>query len=220
MKDWWDLGEWSGVSEFTAGRLGIDCAWCGMEDNFRVLHSVDQKHATRPKTIVFQILKCANCGNHTALMRSDSSSSSGRPGKMVGFRRMPWPLKVEKAPSYWPEDIGRFWLQSHRAAESKSWDSAAMTIRSALQLAMRHKGARVGRLVDEVKDLVTRGELPPLMGEWANEVRLLGNDGTHPLPGAPGVSSADAQDALKFLDYLLEYLFTLPHQIAEYRNRK
>jgi Domain of unknown function (DUF4145) len=219
MKDWWDLGEWSGVSDFGNGIHGVDCAWCGVEDNFRVVHSVDQKHAKKPKVIQFQILQCDNCGNHTLVMQSKSSTHYGVHG-LIGYRRIPGPLKVQKAPDNWPSDVGRYWLQAHRAAETKSWDSAAMTVRSALQLALRHKGASGSRLVDEIKDLVTKGALPPLMGEWATEVRLLGNDGTHPAPGDPGTSSADAQDALQFLDYMLEYLFTLPHRIDSYRQRK
>src|SRR5262245_20088026 len=117
MKDWWDLGEWSGVADYGNGVRGLDCAWCGVEDNFRVLHSVDQKHAKKAKVIQFQILQCANCGNHTLLMQSKGAHQGSRP--LIGYRRIPSPLKVQKAPSHWPEDIGRYWLQAHRAAETQ-----------------------------------------------------------------------------------------------------
>jgi hypothetical protein len=221
MKDWWELGSWSGSHDRGNGAFGLTCGWCEAEDNFRILHSVSQKHSTSEKILTFQILQCAKCANHTVIMKSDGTRGSFRaPEKIIGYRRIPWSLSVTEAPKHWPEDIRRYWLQSHRTAETKSWDAAAMTIRSAMQLALRHKGAQGGRLVDEIKDLVKKGELPPLMGDWATEVRLLGNDGTHPAPGDAGTTSVDAQDALQYLDYLLEYLFTLPHRIDEYRKRK
>ncbi len=42
-----------------------------------------------------------------------------------------------------------------------------------MQLAVRYAGAARGTLASELADLVAKGELPPLMGEWAKEVRLL-----------------------------------------------
>jgi hypothetical protein len=51
-------------------------------------------------------------------------------------------------------------------------------------------------------------------------VRLLGNDATHPDGGDQGTTTADAQDIVAFLDYLLEYLYDLPKAIEDYRARR
>jgi len=47
----------------------------------------------------------------------------------------------------------------------------------------------------------------------------LGNEGTHSDPLSTGVKE-DAKDVAEFLDYLLEYLYSLPKQIETYRARK
>ena len=57
------------------------------------------------------------------------------------------------------------------------------------------------------------------MKDWSNYVRELGNDSAHPEPDQSPTNPKDALDITNFLDYLLEYLYSLPHQIEQYRNR-
>ena len=40
---------------------------------------------------------------------------------------------------------------------------------------------------------------------------------TEPMVEAP---AADVRDVVKFLDFLLQYLYNLPNEIAEYRKRR
>ena len=148
------------------------------------------------------------------------SVSSIGGGGLHGFRVLPWPLQYEKFPDHWPEDIGRYWLQSKRSLVSKNWDAAALMARSALQLALRRHDAKGKTLKQEIDDLANQGLLPPIIKEWSHEVRDLGNDMAHPEPGQQAISPQDARDVVKFLDFLLDYLYTIPHQINEYRARK
>jgi hypothetical protein len=85
---------------------------------------------------------------------------------------------------------------------------------------MRHKSATGKNLFDEINDLGSKGVLPPVMVEWAHEVRVLGNDNAHPTPGAPGTNAQDANAVVEYLTMLLKAVFDLPHQIAEHRGRK
>jgi uncharacterized protein DUF4145 len=62
--------------------------------------------------------------------------------------------------------------------------------------------------------------LPPHMKEWAHELRELGNDAAHPGRSAPKSSAEDVRDVVEFFDFLLQYLYTLPHEIDEYRKRR
>ena len=95
-----------------------------------------------------------------------------------------------------------------------------MMAASAMQLALRSFGAKGKTFNDEVKDLAAKGILPPIMVEWADEVRWLRNPATHPQPGQEPTDPKDATDVVRFLGYLLEYLLDLPHQINEYRERR
>ena len=89
-----------------------------------------------------------------------------------------------------------------------------------MQAALRERGAKAPNLKAEIANLAERGELPPLMREWSDEVRDLGNEATHPNSNSDGTEPADARDVVEFLDYLLEYLYDLPKRIADYRRRR
>ncbi len=92
--------------------------------------------------------------------------------------------------------------------------------RTALQAALRDQGAEGNNLKEEInKSLSDQGVLP-LMREWSDEVRLLGNDATHPDDESRGAGAADSRDVVEFLDYLLQYLYNLPKAIANYRERR
>jgi hypothetical protein len=87
-------------------------------------------------------------------------------------------------------------------------------------MALRDQGATGRTLKDEVDDLSDRGLLPPVMKEWATEVRLLGNEAAHPELNQIDANPQDIRDALSFLDQLLHYLYDLPAEIREYRERR
>ena len=144
-----------------------------------------------------------------------SASTSG----LHASRVLPSPLTIEKHPDSWPATVGRYWLQAKRSLSAENWDAAALTARSALQAALRDQQATGKSLKNEIDDLATKGLLPPIMKDWAHNLRELGNDSAHPDPTSCGAAPRDARDIVYFLDYLLEYLYTLPKRIDEYRAR-
>lgn len=92
--------------------------------------------------------------------------------------------------------------------------------RSALQVALRGHGAQGKSLRQEIDDLASQGILPPHMKEWAHELRELGNESAHPDPATGKSSGDDVRDVIEFLDFLLQYLYSLPHAIEQYRQRR
>lgn len=144
--------------------------------------------------------------------------SAGR--GLHAYHVLPWPLRIEKHPEHWPANVGRFWLQAKRSLTDENWDATAVMARSAMQAALRDHQAKGSNLKQEIEDLALKGLLPPIMKEWSDTLRDLGNDSAHPMPGQAPTSHRDARDIVRFLDFLLEYLYDLPHQIAEYRERE
>ena len=128
-------------------------------------------------------------------------------------------MTLERFPEHWPAAIGRYWLQAKRNLRDGNWDAAALMARSALQLALRDNKAEGKNLKQEIEHLAGQGVLPPLMKDWSDNVRELGNDLAHPKPEQDATDSQDAKDVVRFLDFLLAYLYDLPHQIKQYRER-
>jgi hypothetical protein len=212
MNTWWDLGEWTGFDGNDLALFRITCPFCMEQGNFEIAFHAEKKQPNGNKVLNFDTLKCGSCAAYVQVFWSGGSGAHD-------FRVVPWPLKIDKSPDYLPEAIGRYWLQAHRSLLDKNWDAAAVMARSALQLALRENKAQGHNLKQEIDDLSSKGILPLIMKEWAHHVRELGNDSAHPKPKQPPTNPKDAKDIVQFLDYFLEYIYSLPKRIKEYRKR-
>src|ERR1051326_233322 len=219
MNSWWDLGEGSGHLGSELDVYRITCPFCFERGKFALEHRATKKKPNSSKSLNFDTLKCASCAGYVMVLWSASEYGSGVHG-LYDYRVLPWPMRIDKSPEHWPEDVGRFWLQAHRSATEENWDAAAIMTRSSLQAALRRHQAEGKSLKHEIDDLASKGVLPPHMKAWAHELRELGNDAAHPEGQSEKPSPQDVRDALRFLDFLLEYLFSLPHEIERYRGRK
>ena len=101
-----------------------------------------------------------------------------------------------------------------------NWTAAALMARSAVQLVARSHGGKGKNLKEEIDDLATNGLILPSMKDFAHEVRVLANEGTHPQPGTKGTNEKDAKDVVEFLGLLMKMMYDLPKQIEDYRKRK
>lgn len=213
MDSWWKLGEWSGYRGSELAHNEITCPFCGECGNFSVEFSAQKKKPNGHKVLNFDTLKCGACASFVQVFWSGTRD-------LHDFRVQPWPLKISKAPDHWPEAIGRYWLQAKRTLKDENWDASAVMARSALQLAFREQGASGRTLRDEINDLADKGTLPNIMKEWAHEVRALGNDSAHPGVEQVATDPRDARDIVQFLDFFLEYSYSLPKKINDYRARR
>src|SRR5690606_11354154 len=161
-------------------------------------HQASKAKPNGRKVLFFTTLKCGNCAGYVMVLWSPESSGSA----IHDFRVLPAPQRIEKAPDIWPDDVGRFRVQAHRTLPAETWDAAAVMARSALQLAIRQQGAAGSNLKQEIDDLARKGLIPPVMKEWAHELRELGNESAHPRPNQPPTAARDAKDIVRFMDYL------------------
>lgn len=212
MDSWWDLGEWSGQMGEELALYGITCPFCMERGNFKVAFHAEKKKASSHKKLNFDTLECGNCKGYVMCLWSAGH-------RLHSYRVLPWPIRIEKHPEHWPEHVGRFWIQAHRSLADENWDAAAVMVRSALQAALREQKAEGANLKQEIEDLAAKSLLPPLMKDWSDTLRELANDSAHPRPDQPPTNPQDAKDIAQFLDFLLEYLYSLPHQIKQYRER-
>ena len=210
---WWNLGQHSGYDGSNLEVWHITCAFCGENGNWKLEHHAEKKKPNDEQRLNFDTLKCGNCAGYVMVLWSAGD-------RLHNYKVLPWPLKLDRHPEHWPGDIGRYWLQAKKNLAEENWDAAAVMAASAMQLALRSKGAEGKTFNQEVKDLTEKGVLPPIMVEWADEVRWLRNPAAHPQPGQEETDPKDAQDVVRFLDFLLECLLDLPHRINEYRGRK
>jgi hypothetical protein len=139
---WWDLGEWHGYRGEKLATYQIPCAFCGEKGNFEtVQHLQREKPGSYGKKLNYDTLRCGNCGNYMFALWSLSSSSIGH-NAVHDYHVLPWHRSTTGHPEYWPDDVGRYWVEARRSIEGMNWAAAAVMARSAVQLVVRAHGAK------------------------------------------------------------------------------
>lgn len=129
-----------------------------------------------------------------------------------------WPEpKSITIPSHLPAGVERAFLQAERNHQMDGCEEpAALMYRRALELALNELHPQTtGSLAARIRQLVTQHHLPGPIGDWLNQVRLIGNEGAH---DAEVMTRDKLDDARAFTDTALRYLYTLPAQIASRRT--
>jgi hypothetical protein len=219
MESWWQLGEGAGFHGDKLEVWRITCAFCGEKGNFGLAFHGEKKKPNSSKRLNFDVYQCKNCTGFVHVLWSAGEFTSGLHG-LYHYHILPWPIGKAEPSENWPSPVQRFWIQAKDSLRGENWDAAAVMARSALQFAVRDKGATGKNLKGEIDDLVSKGILHPLMKDWSNEVRELANDSAHPNQKAPPTEPQDSRDIVRFLDFLLLYLFDLPKDIEDYRQRR
>lgn len=86
--------------------------------------------------------------------------------------------------------------------------ATATMARRAIQQACIDKGASGQNLVEQIKDLTTKGVITKDVEEWATVVRWVGNDGAH--PEKENVGEEDAKDCIELVEQFLHVTYVTP----------
>jgi Domain of unknown function (DUF4145) len=124
-----------------------------------------------------------------------------------------WPeVPGPEIPDLLPPDVSRIYLQAERNFPVAGNEEAAGTMyRKALDIGLKIIAPDVtGVLKTRITELVKQNKLTPSLGEWADQIRLLGNDTAHEIDQP----TREELTALRnFSDLVLRYLFTLPKMV-------
>lgn len=196
--------------------LSHDCPHCGTSDI--ALRIAGWQRSTPTSGAICLI--CPKCLRPSgALIESDRASfdtAIGNAGDPInnGFRLLNfWPAPPKPViPEHLPEPVTKSFKQAEsNYAIAGNEEASAMMYRRAMEGALKSRFPDVTGMLDKrIKALVREHHLPPAMGDWANEIRQIGNDAAHEEDGV----SRDELDAIRnFSDTLLRYVFTLPREI-------
>ncbi|HOD17742.1 MAG TPA: DUF4145 domain-containing protein [Candidatus Cloacimonadota bacterium] len=219
LDSWWHFGDWSGLRGNQLELNIITCPFCEAIGVCSVIYHIEKVKPNGKKKLNYEVLQCGNCGNYNMVFWSANEHSISSRHSLYNYLMIPYPLRIDNQRPEWPTDVFKYWSQAHSNLRLENYEAAATMARSTLQIALRSCNAQGKDLKEEINDLSDKGILPVIMKDWSHSLRMLGNDTAHPQPGDE-LNPADVKDVIKFIDFLLEYLFTLPNNISEYRKRQ
>jgi hypothetical protein len=102
--------------------------------------------------------------------------------------------------------------------KSKAFTATAIMCRKTLEGICVEHGAAGRTLVLSLKELKDKGIIENRLYEWADALRISGNEAAHDVNVT--ISAEDARDILEFTNALLEYVFTFRDKFEEFKNRR
>lgn len=167
------------------------------EDGFCVVH--------------YHLAFCPKCGG-VVLYRCCETEPSELRIEEVLYPRSTEPLAV---------DIPSLVRQPYESAVScfstGNYMPSAIMCRKTVEAMCHVLGEQNGTLRTRLRRLRDAGKVEARLCDWADELRLFGNDATHDL--SCQVSKEDARDCLDFVDAIFIYVFTLDKKFQEFRKR-
>lgn len=154
----------------------------------------------------YVLLKCPVCQKPFLIDSSDYDYSVLYPPPDNRVNpNLPTPLKLA-----YREAISCF--------NSKAYTATAIMCRKTLEGICVEHGVKGNNLVANLKELKDKGIIESRLYEWADALRISGNEAAHDVKIT--TSPEDAQDILEFTNALLEYIFTFRDRFEQFKQRR
>jgi hypothetical protein len=101
---------------------------------------------------------------------------------------------------------------------TRAYLAAAIMCRKTLEATCALHGVKERNLARSLEDMKAKGLVDARLYEWADELRLAGNEAVHEV-GAK-VSREDASDMLDFTKAIVDYLFSFRDKFEQFQQRR
>ena len=162
-------------------------------------HSIDEDFE-----LVF--CRCENCNRHSLF------------SFLNGISEESWSLfPKEKSVDYHvPKGVRNAYTEALKIKKISSIAFVIM-IRRALELLCKHEGATGNNLYEMIKDLGDKDIIPKVLGDMADMIRLVGNEGAHDENEKFDENDLELLD--NFYSTIIEYVYIAPKKLEQLKNK-
>jgi hypothetical protein len=165
---------------------------------------------------LFTFLKCPKC--HAPLVTSQEDIGFERDGSVIwGEPTRIYPPRDQLLGDAVPESISSPYHEALDCYKAKAYTAAAIMCRKSMEAMCKEHSAK-GGLAEGLKHLKDTGIIENRLFEWAEALRISGNEAAHDV--ASNVSARDARDLLDLTDAILQYVFTFGEKFKNFMDRR
>ncbi|MFD5437032.1 DUF4145 domain-containing protein [Kitasatospora sp. NPDC127067] len=193
------------------GPLAVECPGCERPTMCDVLGQGVQSEDEDLLTRVVMV----GCNDCTQLILLESLELPAS-GQWTELYRV-WPVPFRELSPEIPENV-RGALEEARDCflKARAYSATVVMTRRAVELACKAEGASGRDLRQKLLDLKAAQRIEGRLFDWADELRMLGNEGAH----GDHSSRQDAEDALSFAEALFDYMFVLADRYEQFKRRR
>lgn len=171
----------------------------------------DPEHGPPSQVI---LVECNNCQQGMLFVTEEIDSSSNMWDGLVRV----WPEPPRRLSKAIPSALRSEQNEARKCFEAQAYTAAVVMVRRTLEGVCYEHSVKERTLADSLKMMEKSGLLDSRLVEWAQELRVVGNEGAHYT--GEQVPREDAQDALAFSEALLDYVYVLAAKFEDFRERR
>ncbi len=210
------------------------CPRCNKQSSFDILGNLPATFASgfitgpsgqnsRPLIDRVTSMECRNCHQPVIVIEQefvdDTPSNKNHSGGYINYRGLFWwPFQGMELSSDVSEVIQKILQEAKITFSAQCYRASAVMSRRTLEAITVDKGESDGVLAKRIQNLISKGILDKNLGDWATEIRLIGNTGAHFDP-INDVEKEDANQIILFIEELIKYLYFMPAEIARRRKK-
>jgi hypothetical protein len=160
----------------------------------------------------YALVQCSQCDQVSVQAREDFGGGFDDDTPAIVYpapRQLNWNV---------PIPLRREFEEAQVCFSAKAYEATAVMVRRVLEGTCKENGVAERVLAASLKKLQENGLIDSTIGEWANALRLVGNEGAHYT--GKQVSRVDAEDALAFAEALLDHIYVLRQRFEEFAKRR
>jgi len=163
------------------------------------------------------VATCGTCRQLLLYWKQGDPNDEGPSGRLTYFRQsgLIWPARLMSGSAV-PAPVATIYAEA-AVVKRISPNSFAVQIRRALEAVCADRGATGHSLHGMLAELGRRGDLPPVLVEMTDVLRLLGNVGAHASDRTVRPSQVDALD--EFFRAVVEYVYIAPEKLRRFREK-
>jgi hypothetical protein len=160
----------------------------------------------------YSIAFCPKCEGVFLHVRAKSEPSE------IPYEAMLYPTPDRRGIPGLPEPARRAYESAQSCFNTGNFEPCVIMCRKCLEAICVFFGAQKGSLAERLRQLRDSGRIEARLYEWADQLRLVGNDAAHDLDIR--ILKQDAVDSLDFVEAILQYVFVLDQRFREFRARR
>ena len=117
-----------------------------------------------------------------------------------------------------PQSVKTAYDQAAKALHTSLFESAVLMSRKCLEAICKIFNSNGRNLNQRLATLYKNGHIDSRLYNWANEIRLIGNEAAHDFDTK--ITSEDARDVFEFTEAILIYIFSLTKRFESLKARR
>ena len=211
--------------DISLGTIDLFCSSCNVQVEAQVLarHAIDSGGDpadpvdTLHDITQFVFAACKRCKG-PFVTRQNFSEVPGEFSLPSDDAIQVYPQKHDIPLDSVPKTARKTYLEAQRAYCCQLFESCVIMCRKCVEAVCNEYGESEKPLAQCLRRLQSHGIIDQNIFQWANGVRMVGNDAAHDLKMQ--ITKTDAKDALDFTEAVLLYVFVFQRRFSEFQKRR